>query len=88
MPPEQRLAVCLAEMLQLLPEGDRLPLQWADLEGLPQEEVARRLNMSLSGAKSRIQRARIKLRQQLEECCTVALDSGGKITDYYPKKGC
>jgi RNA polymerase sigma-70 factor, ECF subfamily len=86
--PEQRLAVCLGEMLGLLPEADRLPLQWADLEGLPQEEVALRLGISLSGAKSRIQRARIKLRQQIEACCAVETDSSGRIADYYAKGNC
>lgn len=86
MLPEQRLAACLGEMLSLLPEGDRLPLQWADLQGLPQEEVARRLGMSLSGAKSRIQRARVKLKQQIEACCKVETDAQGRIADFIPKK--
>lgn len=86
--PEQRLASCMGELLLLLPEADRYPLQWADLEGLPQEEVARRLGISLSGAKSRIQRARVKLRQQLEACCRIETDAQGRITDYTSKKGC
>lgn len=88
LPPEQRMAACLGEMLTLLPEGDRLPLQWADLEGLPQEEVARRLGISLSGAKSRIQRARIKLRQQIEACCQIETNTQGRIADFYPKRTC
>lgn len=86
--PEQRLASCLGELLGLLPEADRLPLQWADLEGVPQEEVARRLGMSLSGAKSRIQRARVKLRQHIEACCAVETDQLGRITDYHSKGSC
>jgi RNA polymerase sigma-70 factor, ECF subfamily len=86
--PEQQLANYLAEVLLLLPEADRLPLQWADLEGLPQEQVARRLGISLSGAKSRIQRARLKLRQQIEACCAVETDSSGRIADYYAKGNC
>lgn len=84
--PEHRMAACLGEMLLLLPEKDRLPLQWADLEGLPQEEVARRLSISLSGAKSRIQRARLKLRQQIEACCQVETNTQGRVADFYPIK--
>lgn len=86
--PEQRMAVCLGEMLSLLPDADRQPLQWADLEGLPQEEIARRLGISLSGAKSRIQRARIKLKQQIEECCQVEVNTHGRLTDYHARKNC
>lgn len=86
--PEQRLASCLGELLLLLPEEDRLPLQWADLEGLPQKEVAERLGISLSGAKSRIQRARIKLKQQIEACCKVETDQLGQISAYTPKNNC
>lgn len=88
MLPEQRLATCLGEMLTLLPEEDRLPLQWADLEGLPQKEVAQRLGLSISGAKSRIQRARIKLKEQIEACCQVEINPSGGVADYYPKKDC
>jgi RNA polymerase sigma-70 factor (ECF subfamily) len=83
--PEQRLAGCLGEMLLLLPEDDRYPLQWADLEGLSQQEVANRLGISLSGAKSRIQRARVKLRQLLEACCSIETDAQGRISDYASK---
>ncbi|WP_224996803.1 RNA polymerase sigma factor SigZ [Cesiribacter sp. SM1] len=83
--PEQRLAACLGEMLLLLPEDQRYPLQWADLEGLSQQEVANRLGISLSGAKSRIQRARVKLRQQLEACCRIETDLLGRISDYTSK---
>ncbi|AHM60458.1 RNA polymerase sigma factor SigZ [Flammeovirgaceae bacterium 311] len=85
--PEHRLAGCLGEMLLMLPEKDRYPLQWADLEGLSQQEVADRLGISLSGAKSRIQRARVKLKQQLEACCQIETDAQGRISDYTPKSG-
>ncbi len=84
--PEQRMAACLGEMLSLLPEADRNPLQWSDLEGMPQEEIARRLGISLSGAKSRIQRARIKLRQQIEACCQIETNTHGRVVDYYAKR--
>jgi RNA polymerase sigma-70 factor (ECF subfamily) len=84
--PEQRMAACLGQMLTLLAEKDRFPLQWADLEGIPQEEVARRLGISLSGAKSRIQRARLKLRQQIEACCQVETNTQGRVADFYPRK--
>ncbi len=61
----------LDEMIQSLPEGYRGAVQLAEIEGLSQQEVADRLGLSLSGAKSRIQRGRAMLR--------------GNMVDYDPK---
>ena len=55
-----------------------------DLESLPQEEYARRKGLSLPGAKSRVQRARKRLRQQLTQTCQVRLDSAGQVSDFVP----
>jgi hypothetical protein len=46
----------------------------ADLEGVTQAEAARRAGVSVSGMKSRVQRARQQLRTIVEECCRVDLD--------------
>jgi RNA polymerase sigma-70 factor (ECF subfamily) len=57
---------------------------------LPQKEVADRLGLSLSGAKSRVQRGREKLRQNLSECCDIETGKNGivgfELRD--PKRGC
>ena len=50
--------------------------------------LAERLGLSLSGAKSRVQRAREKLKQQLLECCHFELDRRGHIIDYQPRCQC
>lgn len=71
--PVARLAPCLPRMVDELPATYRDALRWSELEGLPQREVAQRLGLSWSGAKSRVQRARTLLRAQIEACCRVLM---------------
>ena len=71
-----------------LPDGYREALLLADFEGLSQRQVADRLGLSLSGAKSRVQRARKLLRQRLEQCCELALEPGGKVVDFRRRRAC
>jgi RNA polymerase sigma-70 factor, ECF subfamily len=81
----REVARCLGPMINELPEGYRRALILADLEGLPQKEVAEELGLSLSGAKSRIQRARRKLKATLLSCCRFDLDRLGNVLDWQPK---
>ena len=71
--PVARLAPCLPRMVDELPPTYRDALRWSELEGRPQREVAQRLGISLSGAKSRVQCGRVLLRAQIEACCRVLM---------------
>lgn len=75
----------LGELVQQLPDGYRQAVQFSEIEGLPQQEVADRLGLSLSGAKSRIQRGRAMLKDELERCCRFEFDRRGNVMDYEPK---
>jgi uncharacterized protein YuzE len=57
---------------------------------LTQQQLANRLGISLSGAKSRVQRGRAQLKQMLDECCTFEFDRRGKVIGCEPreKAGC
>jgi len=76
------LLPCVRAMVRSLPELDRQALVLTEYQGLTQKEMAERLGLSFSGAKSRVQRAREKLKQQLLECCHFELDRRGHIIDY------
>ncbi len=67
---------------ELLPDGYREALLMADFEGRPQREVAEALELSLPGAKSRVQRARRMLAAELERCCSVELGAEGQVEDF------
>jgi RNA polymerase sigma-70 factor, ECF subfamily len=80
------IAACLRPMLDYLPAKSREALVLTDLEGLSQAELAKRLGLSLSGAKSRVQRARGQLKELLMECCHFEFDCAGRVVDYACKK--
>jgi len=79
------VASWLAPMVDLMDEEDREALRLTDLEGLSQKELAARLGLSLTGAKSRVQRARRRLRDLLTECCEIERDRRGNTIAYTPK---
>jgi RNA polymerase sigma-70 factor, ECF subfamily len=75
-------------MIRMLPEQDRQALVLTEYQGLTQKEFAERVGISLSGAKSRVQRAREKLKQLLLECCHFELDRRRGVIDYQPRCQC
>lgn len=82
------LLPCVRAMVLALPEQDRQALILTEYQGLTQKELGERLGLSFSGAKSRVQRAREKLKQELLACCHFELDRRGHILDYYPRCDC
>ena len=85
---QQILSEDVGDMINLLPEEYALPLGWSDIDGLPQKDIADKLNISLPGAKSRIQRARKKLRDLFFECCDMEFDAQGNIISCEIKSHC
>ena len=75
-------------MVESLPAAYREALILTEYEGLTQRELAQRLGLSLSGAKSRVQRAREKLKTMLLDCCHFEFDRLGKIINYQPNCAC
>jgi RNA polymerase sigma-70 factor (ECF subfamily) len=75
-------------MVDELPETYREALRLTEYEGLSQKELSERVGISFSGAKSRVQRARAKIKQQLLDCCHFELDHAGRIIDYQPHCAC
>ncbi len=77
------LAASIGDMLRCLPPKYRQALELTDFQGLSQADLADRLHISLSGAKSRVQRAREKLKEALLDCCHFEFDRYGRVIDYY-----
>jgi RNA polymerase sigma-70 factor, ECF subfamily len=82
------LAQCLTPFIAQLPETYREAFELSEVQGLTQQETAQRLGISLSGAKSRVQRARTKLQDMILECCTLERDHRGSIVDHECRRGC
>ena len=79
---EKELAHCLLPMVNQLPAGYQQAIKMAEFEGLTQKEVAQQQGLSLSGAKSRIQRGRKLLKEKLLDCCPIEFDHQGQIFNY------
>lgn len=75
----------LDELIRQLPDPYREAVQLSEIEGLTQLEVAERLGLSHSGAKSRVQRGRAMLREILDQCCWFNFDQRGNLMDCDPK---
>ena len=85
---ELQLLPCVKDMVDQLPVLYREALLLTEYQGLTQRELAEQLHLSFSGAKSRVQRAREKLKQKLLECCHFVLDRRGGIIEYHPRNEC
>jgi RNA polymerase sigma-70 factor, ECF subfamily len=83
----RELAACVQPLVNALPAHYRGALALSEFEGLTQRETAARLGLSVSGAKSRVQRGRRLLQEALLDCCRVERDSRGAIVGYQRQRG-
>jgi RNA polymerase sigma-70 factor (ECF subfamily) len=84
-PPVESLTACLPRALAELPDDDREAITLCDIDGMSQEAFAKLKGLSLPGAKSRIQRARKRLKTHLETHCQVRYDEVGKVCCFVPR---
>jgi RNA polymerase sigma-70 factor (ECF subfamily) len=77
---------CLLPLIKNLPEKYREPLLLSEIQGKKQAEVASVLGISLSGAKSRIQRGRKLLQQSYMDCCHYKINQEGFLVGEHQDK--
>lgn len=82
----KEIASCLQPMMSLVSGEDREILRLVDQEGIPQKDLASRLGVSVTAVKSRVQRARKRLREAVLDCCHVEMDRRGNPFDYRKKR--
>jgi RNA polymerase sigma-70 factor (ECF subfamily) len=79
------LSACVSLFVARLPSPYRQAVTLVELESLTLREAAELAGVSVPAMKSRVQRGRAQLRQMFDECCEIALDARGKVTDYAPR---
>jgi RNA polymerase sigma-70 factor (ECF subfamily) len=84
--PVDSLSQCLPRVLTELSPDDRDAITRCDIEGISQQAFADQLGLTLSAAKSRIQRARKRLREQLVTACQVRFDEAGQVCCFVPRE--
>jgi RNA polymerase sigma-70 factor, ECF subfamily len=80
------LNLYIRSVVQNLPAIYRDALVLTDYDGLTQVELAESLGLSVSAAKSRVQRARAMVHQTIDRCCHFEVDRYGTVIDYSPKR--
>ena len=72
---------CIKPFINKLPNNYKEALLITEFQDVSQKELAEKLNISYSGAKSRVQRGKEKLKELLLQCCAYKSDIYGNILD-------
>jgi RNA polymerase sigma-70 factor (ECF subfamily) len=84
-PAVDALASCLERTMAELSADDATVLRACDLEGQTVREFADAHGLSLPAAKSRLLRARQRLRDRLTTACQVRFEPDGTVADHVPR---
>jgi RNA polymerase sigma-70 factor, ECF subfamily len=79
---------CLPALIAKLPEKYKEAVTLVELNRFSQLQLAEKLKISYSGAKSRVQRGRDLLKRYFENCCKTSTDKYGNILSYLPRAKC
>lgn len=79
------LVSCVSLFVARLQSPYREAITLVELERRTAKEAAEMVGISVSGMKSRVQRGRAQLRDMFEQCCEIAVDARGKVTDFTPR---
>lgn len=82
----RELSACLQPMVEQLPVKYRNAIQLSELEAKTQQQVAEMEGISLSGAKSRVQRGRALLKGMLHDCCEFEINQNNQVVAFQRKQ--
>jgi RNA polymerase sigma-70 factor (ECF subfamily) len=82
----EALQAAFRRMVHSLPPPYREAILLTEFAGLTQKEYAERMGISVSGAKSRVQRGRAELKKLLLDCCRFEFDPRGHAFDCEPRR--
>ena len=77
---------CILPLIHNLPPTYKETMLLSEIKGLKQAKVAEILQISLSGAKSRVQRGRNLLKQGFIDCCNYKLNEFGYLVGEHKNK--
>lgn len=83
-----KIIECMMPMIDQLDTKYKEAIVLSELKGIKQKEIAAQLDISFSGAKSRVQRGRKKLKEMILQCCKIEADIYGNILDYSEGNNC
>jgi len=84
----EELSKCVVPYVARLPEEYREIIELSELKGISQKEIAENLDLNYTTVRSKVQRGRKKLKEEITSCCTVITGGKGSIMDYECKEEC
>lgn len=84
----EQFAACVQPHLNKLPLIYKEALSKTEFGNYSQLQLAEELNISYSGAKSRVQRAKELLKKYFKECCDISTDKYGNVLNHEVKHDC
>jgi RNA polymerase sigma-70 factor (ECF subfamily) len=86
--PVDALAECVEGVLAELPSDDREIIRRCDIEGIKLQAFADASGLTLAAAKSRLLRARQRMRDVMTRHCQVRFDEAGHVCCHVRQPGC
>jgi len=86
--PNNQLVKCIEPHINKLPPIYKEALMKTEFQNYSQLKLAEELNISYSGAKSRVQWAKELLKSYFKQCCNVSSDKYGNILTFTEKHEC
>jgi len=83
--PIHALSACVARVLSELATEDREIIEQCDLEGMKQKDYAIARGLSLAAVKSRLLRARERMRSRISTACQVRFDEQCRVEGHVPR---
>lgn len=83
--PIDALGACVVRVLSELSAEDSDIIQRCDLQGMKQQDYALAHRLSLAAVKSRLLRARQRMRATMSKNCQVSFDGEGRVEGYVPR---
>ncbi len=80
-----KLTNCINQKIETLSSIHKEAILLTSFKGYSQKELAKHLKISYSGTKSRVQKAKRVLKQNILDCPNVESDSSGKLLDFKNK---
>ena len=80
--PNRQFAKCLTSFIKNLPKKYKEAITLVELNNISQLQLAEKLQISYSGAKSRVQRGRELLKAHFSDCCDVTTDRYGNVVSH------
>jgi RNA polymerase sigma-70 factor, ECF subfamily len=84
--PVATMSVCVGRVLTELSPEDRDIIEQCDLNSMKQQDYAKTRGLTLTAVKSRLLRARQRMRDTLSTNCKVQFDEEGRVEGFVPRK--